>query len=256
MIRLEININSSKNNYKISCYEFLPENVDNVDIKNVIIACHGFCGDKDSSVIQELANSLEKYNYCVITLDFPGHGKSETDGEYFTLENCVNDFNDVEKYVMDNFKNAEIGLFASSYGAYVVLEKLRNSSNVYNKIVFRCPAINMQKTFEDSILKENKDIFIKQGELLVGFRRMLNVKLKFYDELKKNDYINNYNLKNNILIIHGTEDDMAPIKYSIQFENKFKDKVKLVKIEGADHRFKKPGEIEKVIQIATDYIVN
>ena len=49
---------------------------------------------------------------------------------------------------------------------------------------------------------------------------------------------------------------MAPIEDSIKFQKKFSKNVKLYMVKGADHRFKKPGELEEVIKIATNYILN
>ena len=81
-----IKIKSLKN-YYININEYIPEKM-----KKVIIAVHGFGGDKESTVIVALANELNKYNIGLVCFDFPGHGQSEVDGNYFTVENSINDF--------------------------------------------------------------------------------------------------------------------------------------------------------------------
>lgn len=253
MLKKNVYIRSSTNKYDISCTIYLPESN---NITQVIIACHGFGGDKESSAILLLAKSLTKNNICVIAFDFPGHGTSKTDGHDFSVKNCINDVNDVENYVRVNYKEAKIGFFATSFGAYVLMLKLNQSKNIYDKIVLRCPALNMRKTFEENILKEDLNEFLKRRETLLGYERKIVITKDFYQELIDNDIFKEYDNKNNILIIHGTKDDMAPIDFSVKLTNKFKDRIKLCKIEGANHRFKGEGEIEKVIDIATEYIMD
>ena len=59
-----------------------------------------------------------------------------------------------------------------------------------------------------------------------------------------------------LLIIQGSEDDMAPIIDSIKFVEEKNSKGKIIKILGADHRMKKEGELEKAIKYAVDYILD
>lgn len=252
MIKKSFNIYSSKKKYKIACDLYLPNDE---KINKMIIACHGFGGDKESSAIILLSKSLTNHNIGVITFDFPGHGISETDGYEYTVKNCVEDINDVEKYVEQTFLNIEVGFFATSFGAYAVLLKINKTEKKYNSVVLRCPALDMKNIFLKSILKISYKEFMEKGICVLGFERNIIITKKYYEELLKNDIFKMYNKENDILIIHGTNDNIAPISDSIKFQNKFKDEVKLYKIEGADHRFKKEGEIEKVINVATNYIL-
>ena len=253
MIKEEINIVSSKKLYKIFCDLYLP---DDRNVRKIIIACHGFGGDKKSSAIINLAKSLTNYSIGVITFDFPGHGISNTNGYNYKVENCINDINDVENYIEEKFNNIEVGFFATSYGAYVVLLKINEGTKTYNSIVLRCPALNMRKIFEENILKIPLNEFLEKEKCILGFERNIIITKEYYEELTKNDLFKVYNKKDNILIIHGTLDDMAPIEDSIKFQKKFSKNIKLYMVKGADHRFKKPGELEEVIKIATNYILN
>lgn len=245
-------IDSSNNSYEIFCDLYLPENE---SIEKIIIACHGFGGDKNSSAILMLAKTLTKYNIGVLAFDFPGHGISNASGYEYTLENCIGDINDVEEYIKKELDIKNIGFFATSFGAYAVLLKINRDKKIYSSIILRCPALNMKSIFENSILRADLKDFIKKGECELGFERKIIVTKRFYEELIKNDIFKLYNTKNEIVIIHGTKDDVAPIEDSIKFRNKFKNIVKLFKVEGADHRFKKEGELEQVIEIAKNSIL-
>ncbi len=254
MYKEDFDLNSMNSKYKISITLYLPEDK---NIRKMIIALHGFGGDKISTAIVMLAKSLTENGIGVITFDFPGHGDSTTDGYNFTVRNCIDDVNTVENYVRKRFSKVDIGFFATSYGAYVTLLKLNEQDTIYNSIVLRCPAIDMRSVFEKSILlNKSVDEFFKEGKEILGYDRKIIITKEYYNELVENDIFDLYNTKNKILIIHGTEDDMAPPIYSEKLRDKFKDRIKIEFIEGADHRFKKPGELDKVIKIATDYIVN
>lgn len=240
----------SKQNYKIPIKEYIP----NGKVENVIIACHGFGGDKNSSTIEALAEELNKYNIMVIAFDFPGHGESKADGEMFRVENCINDLITVEEYVKNKYLGSSIGIFATSYGAYITLLKINKYSNNYFSIVLRSPAICMDEIFVNSIIKDNMNDFKTNGTTKLGYEKEIIISYKYYEDLVKDKIFDVYNKNEEILIIQGTEDDMAPIKDSIRFLEEKNTKGKIIKIIGADHRMKKPGELEKIVENAVNYI--
>ena len=243
-----IRIKSLKD-YYIEINEYIPK-----EIKKIIIAVHGFGGDKDSSVIVALANELNKYNIGLVCFDFPGHGKSEVDGNYFTVENSINDLNEVEKYIQEKYKSP-IGIFATSYGAYITLLNIGKNQKEYSDVILRCPAIDMFNIFRKNILNISEDDFKQKGYCELGYERKINIIYKYFEELEKNnvnEIVKELNIP--IVIIHGTEDNMAPIEDSIEFETKFKERVILEKVYGADHRFKKEGELEKILNISVNYL--
>ena len=239
----------SKNNYQIPIKEFKPNK-----IEKIIIACHGFGGDKESSAIELLGQKLIKENIMVIAFDFPAHGESEAKGEEYLVTNCMNDLITVEEYITKNYPEKPIGIFATSFGAYITLLKINQYSNNYFSIVLRAPAICMDKIFENSIIRESLSDFKKRGYTILGYEKELKVSYNFYEELKNNKLFEIYNKNEELLIIQGTEDDMAPIEDSIRFISEKNTKGKIEKIIGADHRMKKEGELEKAINIAVKYI--
>ena len=243
-----IRIKSLKD-YYIEINEYIPEKM-----KKVIIAVHGFGGDKNSTVIVALANELNKYNIGLVCFDFPAHGQSEVDGNYFTVENSINDLNEVEKYVKEKYK-LPIGIFATSYGAYITLLNIGKNKKEYSDVILRCPAIDMYNIFRKNILNISQEEFKQKGYCELGYERKINIIYEYFEELEKNnvkEIVSNLNIP--IVIIHGTEDNMSPIKDSIELERKFKEKVILEKVYGADHRFKKEGELEKILNISVKYL--
>lgn len=241
----------SKNNYNISASLYIP----NEDIDKIVIACHGFGGDKESSAIKYLAETIYKDNIGLICFDFPGHGQSEVNGDKLTISNCINDIEAIETYIKNRFGDKiEINIFATSFGAYITLLKIFTRRTQYNKIILRAPAIKMDEIFKDTLLREPFEKFKERKVTTIGFERKMLISYEFYEDLAKNKIIDLYNSNQYILIIQGTEDDVAPIKDTKEFLSLDPNNIELYEIDGADHRMKKDGELEKAISKAYSYL--
>lgn len=239
-----------KNGYFIDIKTFIPNNCE-----NIIIACHGFGGDKESSAITLLADKIKNDKIGVITFDFPGHGKSEVEADKLTLDNCISDLETVEEYARNQFSNAKIGIFATSFGAYTTLLKINRNGHRYASIVLRSPAICMDEILKNVILTESIKKYEEKGYAILGYDRKMKVPYKYYEELLDNKLFNIYNANEEMIVIQGTEDDIAPIEDTIRFIEEKNTKANLIKIKGADHRMKKEGELDKAICFAREYII-
>lgn len=245
------------NGYNISAKMFLPFE-HNKEIKEIIIACHGFAGDKESSVIVSLAEAMVPNNIGVICFDFPGHGESEVETQdKLSIENCIQDINDIEKYIRELYRNIPISIFATSFGAYLALINIAKNNKIYNHIILRAPAIKMLEIFKNTLLRESIEDYKERGYTKHGFEREMNIPYSFLQELEQNNLFKIYeNVKMpKIYIIQGDKDDTAPIQDSKDFMSQHKDSVSLYIIPGADHRMKGPGELEKVIEYSKKIII-
>lgn len=242
----------STNGYNISAKSYLPQE----SPKEIIIAVHGFAGDKESSAISLLAKEMTKEGFGVVCFDFPGHGESEVEADKLTIDNCINDIETIEEYIKEKYgKQMKIDLFATSFGAYITLLKIFKYNTKYNKIVLRAPAIKMDKIFKETLLRDTFEEFQKRGITKLGFDRIMNIPFSFYEELKQNQILKIYKNSQKILIIQGTEDDVAPIKDTKELIDLDKANFELFEIQGADHRMKKDGELEKAINKAKEYFL-
>ena len=242
----------SFNGYNISVRTYLPTE----NIKEIIIAVHGFGGDKDSSAIRLLADKMVKENFIVICFDFPSHGTSEVEADKLTIDNCINDIETIEQYIKDNFgKDIKINIFATSFGAYITLLKIIKNGTKYNKIVLRAPAIKMDEILKNTLLREPFEDFNRNRFTKLGFRRIMNISYDFYEELKSNKILEIYQNNQKMFIIQGTEDDVAPIKDTKELIELDKNNITLYEIKGADHRMKKNGELEEAINKAKEYFL-
>lgn len=238
------------NGYKIPFASLIPDGA-----RSVIIAMHGFCGDKESSCISALEEKANNVGIGLVKFDWPGHGESEVTGDQLTINNCLSDINSVVKHIKRVSPQAKIIAFATSFGGYLALLYHYYNRGVFDKLILRSPAINMYNTLQSGILKEDDISQIKHnGFIKYGFERDLKITKEFLDDLRNNDVNKLYkNLRlPKVSIIHGTDDDLVLFKESELFSEEHG--CKLYPIKGADHRYKKPGELDKVIDITMDII--
>ena len=248
-----IEINSKE--YQISAKIYLPE--ENIKLKEMIIACHGFAGNKESSAIKMLAEEMIKNGIGVICFDFPGHGMSKTDGSKLTIDNCMQDINTVENYIKRICGNLPISIFATSFGAYITLINIAQNNKKYKNIILRSPAIRMTNIYRYNLLRETEEAYKNRGYTKLGFEREIIIPYSFMKELDNNDIFAMYrNIEMpKIYIVQGDKDDVAPIKDTKEFVSLNPEKIKLYIIEGADHRMKGEGELEKAINFSKKIIL-
>ena len=247
-----IEIKSKK--YNIAAKSYLPDK--DTGLKEIIIACHGFAGDKESSAIKLLGEEMIKENIGVLCFDFPGHGESKVDGKTLTINNCIQDINTIEEYIKQNY-SVPISIFATSFGAYITLINIARNKKTYKNIILRSPAINMANIYRYKLLREPEADYKNRGYTILGFERELIIPYSFMEELDNNDILSIYK-KNEIpqmYIIQGDKDDIAPIEDTKKFALMNPKKLILKIIEGADHRMKGEGEKEKAIRFSKEIIL-
>ena len=68
------------------------------------------------------------------------------------------------------------------------------------------------------------------------------------------DFYENLDIyKNELLVIHGTEDKTVPFDISNIYLPKFNDNVQFVAIEGANHNYDTVEHIKKVLKLSLDF---
>ena len=216
--------------------------------KKVMIVCHGFCSSKDSSSVQEITKSFSKYNIPIIAFDWPAHGQSQ---DILSVNKCKETFESIQEYVQKLYPTANKYLYGSSFGAYIVMLCLCNGSAInYKCIFFKSPAIKMDKILINSLIEENFEEFERNGYTIKKNRGNLIIPYEFYKDLLQNriDPEKVKNLKNRILIFHGTNDTIAPIR---DVRECVSNRISLTELPGAEHSFK-----GKYLEQMIDSIIN
>jgi len=175
--------------------------------QKVVIYTHGMGSNKDW--VTRFYAPLVNKNIAVYAFDLPSHGEDESDFALFTLDLCVFYLENVIKYVKKMHPGAKICLFGSSFGAFVILNKLLKEKNGIDKTVLMCPAFNLTDLFARKT-GGNTDYFSDQDYVQV-FENMRIYK-EAYPGLKNgNDLIKKSKFEN-IAVIEGNKDKATPLE--------------------------------------------
>lgn len=234
--------------YPIPCKLFTS---DDSIVKHVIIGVHGFAGDKDSSMLRKLALSCIDSNTALLCFDFPCHGQSPVNEEQLTIANCIDNLMAVIDYVTRQYPNARKSIFATSFGGYITLLSAQNLSDF--TLVLRAPAVTMPQILLNSILHVSAEEFEAAQVMQCGFERKMNLPYSFYSDLTAQANPCDLPLAVPTLVIHGDCDDIVPLTDVLQFTNA-QNSASIQIIAGADHRFKRKGEMEHIIAYTKDFL--
>lgn len=220
--------------------------------EKAIIFCTGFVGHKDNAAAEKFAEKvLSKYkNIVIIVFDWPAHGDDVK--KKLTLGDCDTYLQLVIEHVKNEIGAKQLYAYASSFGAYLVLKYLHEHGDPFVKTALRCPAVSMYDILTGRIMKNDEyDRILKGKDVLVGFDRKVVVTAALLDDLKQNDVRewDYMDYADNMLIIHGTADEVVPYSHSREFaENNV---IEFISVEGADHRFQNPQHMS----LATKYVM-
>lgn len=230
-------------NYPISAMESVPEHA-----REIILACHGFCGDKYSSVIEKLCEKANGRGCGLICFDFPGHGMSPVYGDCFTIENCIHDLYAVHRYALEKYPESKIYLYGMSFGGFISLLYLSTFETDIKKAFLRSPALDLKERFKELVADQMENLQTK-GYIIKGYERLIKVTKQFFEETQKIDlYSMTDKIHTKLTIIHGDADTSVPVEDSIRYAQISGCILKIV--PGADHRYKKDGELDIVIDTA------
>ena len=159
-------------------------------------------------------------------------------------------------YVKKQFDTDDIYAYATSFGAFLFLKYIADHScNPFRKAALRCPAITIYDSMIHRIMSEDDYAKILKGKpVLVGFDRKIKIGKPFLEELEaaditQNDYMD---YADDLLIIHGTKDEIIPFEVSEQFADK--NVIELIPMQNGDHRFTDPRIMDLAIHTIIEFI--
>ena len=210
---------------KIFATEKLPKKMN-----KIVIYCHGF-GENRERIIQHY-EVLNDNNIGIISFDFPCHGDDKSNCTEFNIENCTLYLNSVIDYAKKY--NVPIVLMGSSFGGYIVLNRINKINEKFDKIFLKFPAINF---YECMIRKLQIDIDYYNNYEYYEFSNRVKISKTTFLEIKNNNLMKSFNKHfNDIFIIHGDKDRTVLLKDVKSFCHKYN--IKLSVIYGAEHGMK------------------
>ena len=206
-----------------------------------VIFCTGFAGHKDNNAAKVFAEKLisKHRDALVIVFDWPSHGDDVK--KKVSLEDCMTYLELVVRDTETQFGITERYAYATSFGGYLVLKYISERGDPFRKIALRCPAVDMHEVLTGTIMKGDEFERIRKGkDVQVGFDRKITVTGEFLDSLAASDIRKRDFLEwaEDILIIHGTADEVVPFESSRSFADE--QLMEFFPVEGADHRFQNP----------------
>ncbi|HGO5854455.1 TPA: alpha/beta hydrolase [Mannheimia haemolytica] len=241
--RFEIN----EHGFSIRCKLFYEKELQ--QIENVVIVLHGFGSSKDLKSNTKFGERLSsKYKgYAALAFDFPCHGDDAR--KKLSVEESITYLQLVINYAKTSLNAKNLYAYGTSFGGYLTLKYLAEKGNPFRKIALRAPAVQIYHSLMNRLSEDERQKLAKGREILWGFERQMKISQAFFDELTditQNDYLD---YAEQILILHGTEDEMVALSTSQQFADN--NVIELLPIEGADHAFSNP----KLMDIAIGKIV-
>lgn len=216
-------------------------NLDN-SLNGIIIYCHGLGSNKEMS--QRFSDKLVKNNIGLIAFDFPGHGEDSTDFKDFNLDLCINYLNRVITSIKNEY-DVPIYLFGSSFGGFVILNRLINKSSDISKTILMCPAINFCEIMER---KTGLSLDYFKDNSYKDLYNNIKIYKNSYIEFKEGDSrVREYNYKD-IFIIEGTDDQTTTYESMKEFSSK--NDLDMLTIESGKHELY--GYDDEII----DYIIS
>lgn len=223
-------------------------------IRRAVLFGHGFGGHKDNKAAERFARYvLSKYkNIAVMTFDWPCHGSDAR--KKITLQDCDTYLALCIRCLRERFGARELYAYATSFGGYLFLKYISENENPFEKLAFRCPAVNMYDVITQAIMQEGDLEKVQKGkEILVGFDRKIKIGPEFLQELKAADITTRdfSGFCGRILILHGTKDEIVPFAAAERFADE--NLLDFEPAENADHRFIDQKIMEKAIIRIADF---
>ena len=215
---------------------------------HIAIVTHGFGSSKETAGTSKFGEHLtSKYKgWAAIAFDWPCHGMDAR--KKLTVAECLTYLSIVTDYAKHELKAKDICNYSTSLGGYLTLKYIAELGNPFRRIALRCPGIRMYDLMRANVSEDDWKKIEKGKDVLIGMERKMKVDQAFFDELKSFNPLEHeyFDFADNMLILHGTADEMVSIDDAREFaENNV---IEFIPVEGADHPFSNPKHMDLAIQ--------
>lgn len=227
------------------------------EIEHIVLYVHGFGGHKDNKATEYFAQAyLSKKKKCAVCIfDLPCHGTDVK--KKLSLSDCDLYIETVIDYIKTQLHVDDICAYGTSFGGYLILKYIHEHDiNPFRRIVLRCPAVAMFEAMSEGIMtEENIELLNRGRDVYAGFDRKVLIDLNFLQELslfdvRKWEY---FDYADDILIVHGTKDEIIPIEESRAFADN--NIIEFIEIENADHRFQDLNSMKLAHSYMIDFVL-
>ncbi len=220
--------------------------------RRLVLGVHGFAGSAEDEIQVGIAEEMAMFSAVSLRFDFPCHGSNPMDSDAFSVRNCVQTLLEAARWAKEEYEGVEdLCIFATGFGAYITLLALDELQALSGrlKLVVQTPSVMMHETLL-SMLNLSRESFQEMGSITLPLPKPLTVRYDFYEQLRENIALNDYDIP--MLILHGQEDSYIR-RSDIQQLRRINEDAKLVYIPGATHQFKEAGAWDMVLDLTRDW---
>ena len=239
----------SQGDLKIPCKFLAPEYG---QIRRLVLGVHGLGGSTSDEIQVGIAEEMEMFGSAVLRFDFPAHGESPLDSEFFTLPHCRESLVTAARWLREQYPEVEdLCIFATGFGAYITLVALEELLTMPGKVklVVQTPSVLMHETLL-AIKGLTPPTLAAMGKVTYRADRPFDVTYDFYCDLRDNIVLAAQPIP--MLILHGEEDAYIRPE-AIQNFRRLNEQSKLVIIPGTSHRFLEEGAWDMVLDLTRDW---
>lgn len=220
----------------------------------ITISCHGFLSSKESRTNTALEKKLSKTGLSILMFDFFGHGESEGDFAKLTISESVDDVLSAIAFLKQS-GYTRIGLVGSSFGGMASLLAAAQTMDLVF-LALKSPVVHylsmMKSLYGEPMLEEWRKKGFADVEGPDGQKHTL--KYAFYeDSIAHDGYKACERISIPTLIVHGDQDETVPVSQSKKASILIKN-CRLEIIEGADHRYTKLDDYDRMLDLISDFI--
>jgi len=220
----------------------------------IVIFCHGYRSTKDSSKVRPIAEKLTSKNICLLAFDLTNLGESDPKFAESTITGHIRDLKAAIDYC--SLLTEKIGVIGSSLGGIISLQEAATDQRV-KVIVEQCPVSIFPWKEVGDLAPDNVKEWKENGFIFTSSSRFgdLRINYSFYEDgLQYNDYSVYEKIECLFLVIHGTKDNSVPIESSKELIKHIKNS-RLVVIEGADHRYSKKEDFDRMVEETANFFI-
>jgi len=216
----------------------------------VVILCHGMFSSKDGVKQIAISNALEEAGIPSIRFDFSGCGESGGKIEEVSISRRLQDLEAVVQFVKTKGLK-RVALIGSSLGAVVAL--LATSGGIVKEseflILIATPSgaeILLEQFSEDKVSRWKNTGFLEVDGKKIGWQFVEDFSMyNVLSEAKK--------IKCPTLLIHGSRDEVVPVKSSMEILDAMECPKKLIIIDNGNHLLSKGEEIKEINKLILEW---
>ncbi len=156
---------------RINAIEFASDRQSHSDTTITLLCIHGFCCD--ARIFTYLGSKLSKEGYNVVSIDLPGHGKSDGERGYLDFDACIKSIHQIVAELKKK-RFQRIFILAHSMGSIFALWCAHLFKGSIDGLILLCPNVripNMKKRF-DAEPRGLKFLCILFGRIFTPHRRI------------------------------------------------------------------------------------